>query len=112
MIVRFLGCIYKRKGTNNETCIPKNRPNKITNEQLKNSKLTGIKIAHLNINGLRNKIDLLNAELSNYDIICVSETKLSDTVETQKLLIDGLHQPICKDRRFDNGDGLLVYIKN
>lgn len=77
-----------------------------------NSTLTCIKIAHLNIIGLRNKIDLLSTELSSYDIICVSETKLSDNVETKNIEIDGFHHPIRRDRRFNNGGGLLVYIKS
>ena len=37
--------------------------------------LTSIKIAHTNINGIRNKIDQVSAELSDYEIVCVSETK-------------------------------------
>ena len=82
------------------------------NEQLTKNNLACMKIAHLNINGLRNKIDLLKAELFDYDIICVSETKLSDTVETPNLEIDAFNQPIRRDRRFNNGGGLLVYIKN
>ena len=71
-----------------------------------------MKVAHLNINGLRNKIDLLSAEPSEYDIICVSETKLSDNIETKNLEINGFHQPIRRHRRFNNGGGLLVYIKS
>ena len=74
--------------------------------------LASMKIAHVNINGLRNKVDLLNAELAEYDIICVSETKLNNLVETSKLEIDGFYEPIRRDRQFNNGGGLLVYIKN
>ena len=80
------------------------------NPQLNN--LSSMKIAHLNINGLRNKVDLLSVELSEYDIICVSETKLNNLVETAKLKIDGFHDPIRRDRQYNNGGGLLVYIKN
>ena len=84
-----------------------NSPNK---ESYNN--LTSMKIAHLNINGLRNKIDILYAELAEYDIICVSETKLSNQVETSTLEISGYNEPIRRDRQFNNGGGLLVYIKN
>ena len=50
---------YKRTGTNNGVYIPKNRLNRTNNEQLNTiSNLSDIKIAHLNINGLRNKVDL------------------------------------------------------
>ena len=85
--------------------------NTSNNEQLTKNSLACMKIAHLNINGLRNKTNLLKAELSDYDIICVFETKLSDTVETLNLEIYGFNQPIRRDRRFNNGGGLLVYIK-
>ena len=84
----------------------------VTNNNPQLNNLSSLKIAHLNINGLRNKVDLLSVELSEYDIICVSETKLNNLVETAKLKIDGFHDPIRRDRQYNNGGGLLVYIKN
>ena len=69
-------------------------------------------IAHSNINGLRNKIDDISVNLSEYDIICVSETKLNEHFQTKKLLIDSHHNPIRKDRTIYNGGRLLIYIKN
>lgn len=83
-----------------------------TNGQSRFNNLASMKMAHLNINGLRNKVDLLTAELSEYDIICVSETKLNNSVDTSKLEINGFNQPIRRDRRYNNGGGLLIYIKN
>ena len=75
-------------------------------------KLTSMKIAHSNINGLRNKIDDISVNLSDFDVICISETKLNDHIATKKLLIDSYHNPIRKDRNINNGGGLMVYIKN
>ena len=75
-------------------------------------KLTSMKIAHSNINGLRNKIDDISVNLSEYDIICVSETKLNEHFQTKNLLIDSYHNPIRKERNINNGGGLLIYIKN
>ena len=46
--------------------------------------LTSMKIAHSNINSIRNKIDDISANLSDYDIICISETKLCDDIPTKK----------------------------
>ena len=71
-----------------------------------------MKIAHSNINGLRNKINDISVNLSEYDIICVSETKLNEHFQTTNLLIDSYHNPIRKDRNINNGGGLLIYIKN
>ena len=45
-------------------------------------KLTSMKIAHSNINGIRNKKDDINVNLSDYDIICVSETKPNEHIQT------------------------------
>ena len=77
-------------------------------------KLTSMKIAHSDINGLRNKIDDISVNLSDFDVtcICLSETKLNDHIATKKLMIDSYHNPIRKDRNINNGGGLMVYIKN
>ena len=72
--------------------------NTINNEELTKNNLACMKMAHFNVNGLQNKTDILKAELSDYDIICVSETKLFDTVETSNLEIDGFNQSIRRDR--------------
>ena len=101
----------KRTGANN-THVPSSGQTQRAQPINTPNDLKCIKIAHLNINGLRNKVDLINAELSDYDIICVSETKLNDIVDTKKLEIEGFHQPIRRDRQFNNGGGLIVYIKN
>ena len=70
-------------------------------------------MTHVNTNSIRNKIDLLSAELSNYyDIIFVSKTKPNDTVKTSDLEIDGFRMPLRKDRQINNGGGLMIYIKN
>lgn len=74
--------------------------------------LSGIKVAHTNINGIRNKLDSLGAELSDYDIICIAETKLNNTYETSKLELAGFKEPYRKDRDVNNGGGLLIYVKS
>lgn len=74
--------------------------------------LSSLKIAHTNINSIRNKVDHISSELSDYDIICISETKLNDSVPTEKILIDGYKQPIRKDRPINSGGGLAVYTNN
>ena len=46
---------------------------------------------------------VLQAELSDYDIICTSETKVSNVVLTTDLTINGFRLPIRKDRLINNG---------
>lgn len=77
-----------------------------------NNSLSGIKVAHTNINGIRHKIDSVGTELTEYDIICIAETKLNSTYETSKLELDGFKEPYRKDRDINNGGGLLIYVKN
>ena len=95
-----------------------NMPQNATHNNVNNDlaynhiKLTSMKIAHSNINSIRNKIDDISVELSDYDIICISETKLNDQISTTSLLIDSYINPIRKDRNINNGGGLIIYIKN
>ena len=73
--------------------------------------ILGIKVAHTNIIGIRQKIDSVATELSDHDIICIAETKLSHDFKTCKLEIDGYKEPYRKDRDINNGGGLMIYVK-
>ena len=66
--------------------------------------ISGIKVAHTNMNRIRQKIDSVATELSDCDIICIAETKLSRDFEMCKLQIDGYKEPYRKDRDINNGD--------
>lgn len=76
------------------------------------SNISSIKIAHSNINSIRNKLDHISSELSDYDIICISESKLDDSISDNKLGIEGYRLPLRKDRITNSGGGLVMYIKN
>ena len=68
-------------------------------------------IAHLNINSIRNKFDLLKELISNnIDILVISETKLDPSFPPGQFHIDGYMPPIRADRN-RHGGGLLIYIK-
>ena len=83
------------------------------NAQANNTiQMSSMKIAHSNIDSIRNKIDDITVELSDYDIICISETKLNASIPSSNLMINSYHIPIRKDRDYNNGGGLIVYIKN
>ena len=53
-----------------------------------------LSIVHININSLRNKVLLIEAELSMFDIIVVTETKLDESVPNDTLVITGYHYPL------------------
>lgn len=78
----------------------------------KNHNLSCLKIAHSNINSIRHKLDSIHIELSEYDILCIAETKLNDGYPTPQLEIEGYKTPYRKDRAYNNGGGLLIYVKN
>ena len=59
--------------------------NKNNNTIHNHIKITSMNIAHSNINGLRNKMDDISVNLSDFDVICISETKLNDYIATKYL---------------------------
>ncbi len=74
----------------------------------KNSKL---KILQININGLSNKIKELELLIHDVkaDIVTVQETKLTQNSKTPKILN---YTSIRKDRTYNKGGGLIIYVKN
>ncbi|MCU7800728.1 MAG: hypothetical protein KZQ70_11410 [gamma proteobacterium symbiont of Lucinoma myriamae] len=76
----------------------------------------GLKIGHLNIQGLSNKIDQLRIMLqSNFNkihMIGLSETKLTGNHADAAFEINGYQKPFRKDRNTNGGGGLLAYVKN
>ena len=100
---------YPMEG-DNVTNRVRNEPATIqTNDQIQTS---SIKLAHTNINSIRNKLDDVAAELSDYDIIGISESKLNNSIPSSMLMLDSYNMPIRKDREINNGGGLIIYIKN
>ena len=72
----------------------------------------GLKIASLNVNGLRSHHDEIHLLLRNHDIhiIAINETKLDPNYSTQLTRINGFEHE-RKDRT-SNGGGVAVYIKD
>ena len=62
-------------------------------------------LAHLNINSLRNKLDLLADEIKgNVDVLAILETELDDSFPA------GCASPFRLDRN-QNGGGILVFVR-
>ncbi|XP_033096710.1 GATA zinc finger domain-containing protein 15-like, partial [Anneissia japonica] len=93
-----------------------NNGDSINNDNNNNTSLhkyKGFKIGHLNIQSLRNKVDLLKAFLYDckFDIFSISETWLNGNIEDNEILIDGFK--ICRlDRQLKPGGGVLFYIRD
>jgi exonuclease III len=69
------------------------------------------KIVHYNINSLQNKVHFIEEELGEYDIICITESKLNDQITDEKIKLDG-YRLIRRDRKCDNGGGIVTYVKD
>ena len=67
-------------------------------------------MAHININSLRNKFDMLTNSVSEYiDILMISETKLDDTFPHALYHLKDFSNPYRLDRNSPGG-GILVYV--
>ena len=72
-----------------------------------------LSIVHYNVHSIVNKIDILSAELSEFDILAFSETWLNPSIKNDRLLIDSYGEPVRKDRQSDtHGGGVMIYIKD
>ncbi len=73
----------------------------------------GLKIIHINIRSLLQKIDQLRiiASLGNVDIISVNETFLDSTITNDEVDIGG-YELYRKDRGTRHGGGVALYIRS
>ena len=80
--------------------------------KLRTENINRIIIAHLNINSIRNKFDMLSDIVKkNIDILCITETKLDDTFPLSNFLMPGFSPPYMLNRTI-NGGGILVYVRS
>ena len=68
-------------------------------------------IAHININSLRNKFELLTEKTKgNVDISLISETKIDESFLGSEFKIDGFSNPHRVDRN-ENGGGIMLLFR-
>ncbi len=67
-----------------------------------------LSIIHQNIRSVRNKLDYIKDNLTDFDIICLTETHLSVDYPNTNLMIDTFDKIFRKDNTSHSG-GLLVY---
>ena len=85
---------------------------KDTLKKLKIKNLNRVIIKQININSIRNEIDLLSEAVSeNIDILMVSETKFDMSFQTSQFVIQGFPAPFRLDRT-NTGGGILVYVRD
>ncbi|MCG8046285.1 MAG: reverse transcriptase family protein [Candidatus Thiodiazotropha endolucinida] len=67
---------------------------------------------HYNVQSIANKIDILSAELTDFDILAFSETWLHPDIHTNDILIPEFKPPERKDRQRDRHGGVMLYVKD
>ena len=68
-------------------------------------------IVHYNVQSVTNKLDLIESELRNFDVICISETWLDDRTSIEDIRIDNF-KLFRHDRPGGHSGGICVYIRN
>ena len=76
-----------------------------TLKSLRKDNLDKLIFAHLNINSIRNKFELLSKQIKgNVDVLMISETKIDDSFPVGQFLIEGFWTPYRLDRNSKGGD--------
>ena len=57
------------------------------------------------------KLEVIHTELFDFDILTFSETWLSDSIDTDDLLLESFNKPERKDRPGDKHGGVMLYVK-
>lgn len=70
-----------------------------------------LSFVHYNVQSILAKLDILHAELLEFDILAFSETWLSSTTATDDLLLQSFNTPERRDRAGDRYGGLILYVK-
>lgn len=69
-------------------------------------------VIHLHARNIKNKIDRVEAEAEQFDIIAVVETYLSQTDANSSIHLSNYHPPIRHDRPNDCHGSVAIYVKN
>ena len=71
-----------------------------------------LSFVHYNVQSILPKMDILTAELSDFDILAFSETWLRPEISTDSILIPSFFKPERKDRPTDAHGGVMIYVKD
>ena len=70
-----------------------------------------IVFAHININSLRNKFELLVDQIKgNINVVVISEIKIDDSFPLENVLVGGISKPY-RLHRVSLGGGILLYVR-
>ena len=70
-----------------------------------------LSMVHYNVQSLASKTDIIEPELTNFDIISLTETWLNDSISNEDLKFNEFQDPFRRDRIGDSHGGVIVYVK-
>ena len=70
-----------------------------------------LSILHINCQSVKNKMEKLELEAENDDIVLLTETWLHKEITTEEITIDGFNTPVRKDREEDRYGGVAIYTR-
>ncbi len=73
---------------------------------------SGFSVMHLNIQSIRNKLDILEIEAQPYDVLVFTETWLSPEIANDNILIPNFSPPFRCDRTGRPGGGVAIYVRD
>ena len=65
-----------------------------------------------NVQSIVNKLDIIQTELFEIDILSFTETWLNPEIPTEDLVLQSYNTPERKDRHGEPGGGVMIYVKN
>ena len=71
-----------------------------------------LSFVHYNVQSIFSKLEILQAELFDFDILAFTETWLSPSIDINELLLHSYNTPERKDRAGDNHGGVMIYVKD
>ena len=71
-----------------------------------------VSLVHYNVQSALHKLDILESELSNFDVISFSETWFNKDVYNSEIILINYGVPFRNDRDNDAHGGVAVYVKN
>ena len=70
-----------------------------------------LSFVHYNVQSIVSKLEILHAELLQFDILAFTETWLGPVIDTNDLILDSYNTPQRKDRIGGTHGGVMVYVK-
>ena len=64
-------------------------------------------LVHYNVQSLYNNVDILQPELSSFDLISLTETWLNDSILNTELSFNNFQMPFRRDRIGDGHGGMV-----